>query len=83
MVAENLLELPNPLGRDPLEPIGEALVQVGALRLRHPLVGRVPNQLMAEAERLVAWEDRFRRHDEVLQLERMKAVGHSRPARLG
>jgi len=40
----------------PVEPVGEALVQVGAQALGQRLVGGVPDQEVAEAERIFARE---------------------------
>ena len=56
MVADDLLELAQPVLGRPLEPGGVALVQVGARVLRQRAVGGVADQGMAEAVGLLAGE---------------------------
>ena len=56
-----------------LEPVGEALVQLGARRLRQRVVGGVADQQVAEAERVVAGELRAVGADQLLAHERGQA----------
>ena len=53
MVAEQLLGDRDGRGAR-VQPVREALVQIGAQLLGHPLVGAVADDLVAEAERVVA-----------------------------
>ena len=55
VVAEDLVEL-DQVGAALLEPVGEALVQLGARRLRQRVVGGVADQQVAEAEGVLARE---------------------------
>ena len=64
------------------EPVGEALVQLGAGRLRQRVVGGVADQQVAEAERVVARELRRVGPDELLADERQPAAA-APAARLG
>jgi len=63
VVADHLVELLAPA----VEPVGEALVQLGAELLRDALVGGVADQHVAEAEGVL---DRLMRADELLADER-------------
>ena len=68
-----------------VQPVGEALVEIGAQLLGHALVGAVADELVAEAERVLA---RAHGADEVLADERVqvdvdrvaRAVAHQRLA---
>ena len=75
VIAHDLLELL----ASPVEPVGEALVQLRAKLLRDPLVGGVADQHVPEAERVL---DRLVRADELLAHERreLRAAGR-RPVR--
>ena len=64
-----------------LEPGGEALVQVGARRLRQRLVGGVADQEVAEAEAVLAGELRPVGPDQLLADERGQARRHLAPRR--
>ena len=55
-MAEDLLVLAQPLARLYLEPARVALVQLRSEPLRHRVIGRVADQDVAEAERVVAGE---------------------------
>ena len=79
VVADDLVALDEVVLR---EPVGEALVQLGARRLRQRLVGRVADEQMAEAEALVVGERRRRRADELLAHERRRGATRP-PARTG
>ena len=61
VVAEELLVLAGPLADGLLEPGGVALVELGARLLRQRLVGRVADEGVAEAERLLSRERRAAR----------------------
>ena len=54
VVADDLVQLHEV--RVPVDPGGEALVEIRPGRLRQRVVGRVPDQQMAEAERVLARE---------------------------
>ena len=69
MVADDLVEL-NQLGRVLLEPVGEALVELGAGRLRKRLVGGVTDQEVAKTECVVAGEQGLLGANEILADER-------------
>ena len=58
------------LRSSPFQPIGEPLVEPRALILRHALVRRIPDQEMAERERLDVVQVRAFRTDELLAHER-------------
>ena len=60
VVADDLVEL-DQLARVRVEPVGEALVQLGARLLRQRVVRGVADQQVAEPERVVAGERRRRR----------------------
>ena len=62
VVADDLVEL-DESARVPLEPVGEALVQVGARCLRQRVVGGVADQEVAEAVGVVAGQRRAVRTD--------------------
>jgi hypothetical protein len=55
-----------------LEPCGESLVKLGPQLLRGSLIGRVTDEDVDEAKRVVAGEERFIRANEVLSGEREK-----------
>jgi hypothetical protein len=65
VVGEQLRVLAQPLAGGPLQPAGEALVQLGAERLGQAGVGGVAEQRVAEAERLLAGDVRGRRADQL------------------
>ena len=69
VVADDLLELERSLAEPALEPLRVALVQTGPHLLRHRLVGRIPNQEVAKAERALAREERPIGPDELLAHE--------------
>src|SRR5262245_61544080 len=69
VVADDLVAFEEVLGR---KPVGEALVQLGAGRLRERLVRGVTDQQVAEAEAFVAGERRRRRANELLANERLQ-----------
>ena len=75
VVAEDLVQL-DELGPVLLQPGGEALVEVGAGRLRQRLVGGVADQQVAEAEAVLARELRPVRPDQLLAHERGQARRH-------
>ncbi|HEY7208342.1 MAG TPA: hypothetical protein VH416_08870 [Gaiellaceae bacterium] len=56
-----------------VEPVGEALVQLGPDGFRKCVVGGVPDQLVAEAEGVVAGNLRFVRLNQLLAHERIQA----------
>ncbi len=67
VVADDLVALDELV---PGEPVGEALVQLGACRLRQRLVRRVADEEMPKAEALVLGKGRARRADQLLADER-------------
>ena len=69
VVADDLVQL-DQVGAVLLEPEGKSLVELGSNGLRQSLVGRVADQEMAEAVRLVVDEHRLLRSYEVLPDER-------------
>ncbi len=73
VVADDLLELLVTT----VEPAGEALVEVGALRFRDPVVGGVANEHVAEAEGVV---DRLVGTDQLLAHERRQPRSRWTPA---
>ena len=75
MVAEELVQL-DELGAVLLQPGCEALVELGAGRLRQRLVGGVADQQVAEAEAVLARELRPVRPDQLLAHERGQARRH-------
>ena len=54
VVAEDFLQLAQPVGGDALEPGGESLVELGTQFLRHRLVRRVADEDVREAVAVVA-----------------------------
>src|SRR5207249_2830147 len=70
VIAEDLLELGQPLAHLALQPVRVALVEGGPERLRHGVVRRVADQDVAEPEAVVAEELRTVRADELLPDER-------------
>ena len=55
MEGTDLRELDQPIdGHCPLEPVGEAFVQVGPLALREPPVGGIADEDVPETERVVS-----------------------------
>ena len=70
VVGQDLFVVGHPWARDVLEPTGESLVHLCSGALGHRLVGRIANQDVAEAEAIVAWEDRSVRADQLLPHER-------------
>jgi hypothetical protein len=58
------------------QPVGEALVQLGARRLGQGVVGRVADEEMAEAERVFARYLGLVGADELLAHERSQVSGH-------
>jgi hypothetical protein len=58
VVREDLLELVHPLTCGSLQPVGHLFVQHGPTLLRYPLVCRVSNQRVHEAERLLTGDVR-------------------------
>ena len=87
MVAEDFLELGQPLAGFALEPVGVALVQLRAQRLRNGVVGGVADQEVAEPEPVVSGELRPVGPDEVLPDEcdqcRPERRPHGRRQELG
>ena len=75
VVAEDLVQL-DELGPVLLQPGCEALVEVGAGRLRQRVVGGVADQQVAEAEAVLAGELRPVRPDQLLADERGQARRH-------
>ena len=73
MVAEDLLVFGDPVGGGAREPLGEPLVQVGALLLRHRLVGGVTDQQVAEPERIFPRELGTIGPDQLLPRQREQA----------
>ena len=69
VVADELVEL-DELGAMLREPVGELLMELRALRLRHALVRRVAHEEMTEAERVLSGEQRSVRTDQLLAHER-------------
>ena len=83
VVADHLLELPRPRAGCPLQPLGEALVQLAARLLRHRVVCSLAEQDVAEAERLVAREERSMRPDQLPADERLEVDVDGGTRRLG
>ncbi len=77
VVAEDLVELEE-IPAVALEPFGEPLVQLRADGLRQRVVGRVANQHVAEAERVVTGEHGLVGTDELLPHERGQPRDHDR-----
>ena len=77
VVADDLVALDEVVR--PIEPVGEALVQLGAGRLGQRLVCRVANQQVPEAEAFVLGEGRRGRADELLAHERREMRLDRRP----
>ena len=75
VVAEDLVQLDD-LGAVLLHPGGEALVEVGASRLRQRVVGRIADQEVPEAEGILASELRPVRADQRLAYERGQPRRH-------
>ena len=73
VVAEDLLELVHALAGRSLEPVREALVELGARLLRQRAVGGVPEQDVAELEGLVVGEARPVGPDHVAPDQRRQA----------
>src|SRR5829696_8804395 len=76
VVAEDLVEL-DESGSGLLEPGREALVEVGAARLRDSVVGGVSDEQVAEAEAVLTGERRPVRPDQLLSRERGETRGHA------
>ena len=70
VVAEDLLDLDDPLAGPLLDPDDEALVQVGPHLLGDPGVRGIADQLVTEAVPLLAGHDRTVRADQLLADER-------------
>ena len=79
---QDLLEFRKPLARGPLEPHGEPLVEVRAVRLGEAVVGRVVEQDVAKTVRLRDGEGRLGSADELSSQQAGKAGGDDR-TRLG
>jgi hypothetical protein len=65
-----------------LRPLREALVEIGAQLLRHPVVRAVADQLMAEAKlpRYRLWADQVLAHSaRQVDIERLAATGIDQP----
>ncbi len=77
MVADDLVEL-DQLRAARFQPRGEALVQIGAGRLRQRLVSRVPNEEVAEAVAVLAGQLRVLGADEVLAHQSDEPAVHRR-----
>ena len=65
VVAPDLLELEDPVGGRPLEPVDEPHVQVGTGPFQQPVVRGLADQDVHEAVGLLAGEARFVRHHEL------------------
>ena len=61
-----------------VQPERELLVEVGARRLRQPVVGGVADQQVPEPERLVVRQRRPARPDQLLAYEREQSLGNAR-----
>ena len=83
VVCDDLVVLRHALADHRLEPHGEALVQLRARLLRHCLVRRVAYDQIAEAECVVAAEERLVRSDQLLADEREQVRRNARTRRLG
>jgi hypothetical protein len=70
VVPEDLLLFLDAVAGDPLEPIGEPLVQLSPQLLRHRLVRLVADQQVAEAERLLTGQRAVLGTDQLLAHER-------------
>jgi hypothetical protein len=79
VVAEDLLVLPGSVRRPRFDPVGQALVELGAEGLGHSLVGDVADHDMGEPERLLVDRIRSGRTDKLLACERPQVTTHQGP----
>ena len=83
VIGEDLLDLPDPLPGDVLQPVREPSVEVGARRLRRLPIGRLLDQRMVETERVLADERRSIRRDQLTTDEVLQDRAHPRTEVLG
>ena len=83
VVRQDLLLLCDGRAGDPLEPVGEAFVQLGALGLRDRLVRRIAHEQVAEPERVLARKGGALGSDQFLADERQQIRRNARAPFLG
>ena len=73
--ADQLLDLVAAISGGPLQPVGEALVEVGSFRLGQPLVGGLANEHVAESERVAVARGPGARGGSALPDQRRRGFG--------
>jgi hypothetical protein len=76
VIADDLVLLGEILGADLVEPVREALVQLGPKLFRHRLVRRVANQEVPEAEGVLAGQVGPVGSDQLFPHEGLQVVPH-------
>src|SRR5439155_7622112 len=72
VIAANLLELSDSVRGLALDPVDEPPMELGPCSLQQAAIGGIRDKAVEEAERLVAYEGRLVRPDQLFSLERQQ-----------